>query len=834
MRAFATHLRFALRTLHRAPSFTAISVLCLAIGIGAITTMAEVVDLLLFRPPPHVRAANEVVQLHFDFVFPGAKQQSQSMVSHGVVYSHYLTLRDSLRELSSVAGYHTAELSLERGDAARPVTAAFVTGTFFPLLGIRPALGHLIATDDARTSDGAPPAVISYALWHMQFGGDSSIIGRSLTVGKGKYTVAGVAPDGFRGVELMKPMDVWLPIAAAEAELFDGNHQAFFGMSEGLVQVIGRMRPGVSQSLITTKAAAILQSSYLALFGPRFGETRAVATLTPIVPGLGGERTQDVSVALWLTGVAAIVLLIACANVAGLLLVRATDRQREVAIRLALGATRAQLAQLFLVEGLILAAAGGVLGLALRHWGGSVIRVFLLPQLHVANGVLDARILAISALVTIATGVACGLIPALHTRRRDIAGAVVGAPRTGHLRRSYARRALLVGQVALAMALVAGAALFIASWRNVREIRLGFTPDNLLVGRMPLPEMGYSTAESRSIYQQMLERVRSLPGVRSVSVASHAPFVSVMDAPIAIPGVDEDEIRKALSSPMGPELNVISPSFFTTSGTVLRRGRAFTDADAAGTEPVAIINEKLARTFWPAGDAIGNCIEIRKFGPKGSDVPCSRIVGIAADTKSKSIRDAADLQMYAPLAQRSDVAPAQLVILTDGNPAALVASVRHAMQGAASGLPFADVRAMAEYLEPEMRPWRLGASMFTLFGAVALGLAAVGLYGVFSYAVSRRTREMGIRTALGARYADILRLVMLDGLLLAAVGTAIGVLLALGIGRILAALLVGVTGTSPVLLGAAALLVLCMTMLAVGLPARRAASIDPAVALRDE
>lgn len=825
MRDMLNEIRLAGRGLAKRPGFALVAAFTLALGIGANVAIFTVVNAVLLRPLPFPDADRIVTIRHHA---PGINlpelQSSPGLIS---------LYREDARTLTRVAGYESRERNLTWGGRPERVRAVAVTPELFDVLATRPSLGRPFHDGDAR-EHAASVTILTDALWRSRFGGDSSVLGRSITVGKGTYTVAAVAPDGFRGVELMNPMDVWLPIAAAEQELYDGVHQAFFGMSEGLVQVIGRLRPDVAPQLVTTRAAAILQSSYLAAFGPRFGESRTVATLTRIVPGIGGERTKDVSVALWLTGVAAIVLLIACANVAGLLLVRATDRQREVGIRLALGATRAQLAQLFIVEGLILATAGGVAGVALRYWGGSVIRVFLLPQLNVTHGAFDGRVLAISAAVTLVTGIACGLVPALHSRRRDIAATVIGAPRAGQFRRSYARRALLVGQVALAMALVAGAALFIASWRNVREIQLGFTPDHVLVGRMPLAEMGYSTSESRDIYEQMLERVRALPGVRSVSVASHAPFVSFGNVSIAIPGVGKGELRSALAGTMGPELNVISPSFFTASGTALQRGRAFTDADAAGTEAVAIVNDKLARAFWPAGDAIGNCIEIHKFGPKGSEVPCSRIVGIVADTKSQGIRDDAELQMYAPLAQRPDVAPAQLVILTDGDPAALTASVRHAMQGAAAGLPFADVRAMSAYLEPELRPWRLGASMFSIFGAMALGLAAVGLYGVFSYAVSRRTREMGIRTALGARYGDILRLVLVDGLMLALVGMIIGIVLALGIGRILAALLVGVTGTSPILLGTAAALVLGMTLLAVGLPARRAASIDPAVALRDE
>jgi predicted permease len=834
MRALSTHFRFALRTLRRAPAFTAISVLCLAVGIGAITTMAEVVDLLLFRPPPHVHAPKEVMQLHFDFVFPGRPHPAKQAINNGVVYSHYLALRDSLPELAGVAGYHTAELSLERGDAAQPVTAAFVTGNFLELLGVQPELGHLFDSDDAHTDGGAPPAVISHALWKSHFGGDSSVIGRTVPIGKASYTITAVAPDGFRGVETLKPMDLWLPMTAAEQELFGGRHEEFFGMSEGFVQVVVRMRPGLAPEPVTAKAAAIVQHQYLAAFGAHFGDTRTVASVSPLVPGLHGERSTDVSVALWLTGVAAIVLLIACANVAGLLLVRAADRQREVAIRLALGATRAQLAQLFLVEGLILALGGGVLGLAVRQWGGSVIRAFLLPQLGILHGALDARLLGVSVLVTLTTGVVCGLVPALHARRRDIAAAVIGAPRPRRVRHAYVRSALLVGQVALAMALVAGAALFITSWWNVRAIRLGFAPEQMMVGRMPLSDMGYTTVESRGIYEAMAERVSGLPGVSDVSIASSAPFVNTQDTPISIPGVDRKELSKVFAGPVGPELYVVSPSFFAAAGTRIVRGRGFTDADLAGAAPVTVVNERFAKALWPDGDAVGKCVQIRSWGPPRSDVPCSEIVGIVEDMKSKSVRGEPEPQIYAPLAQRRDISPGELLVRTSGDPAALIPSVRHAMLSAASGLPFAGVRPMAEYLEPEMRPWRLGASMFTLFGAVALGLAAIGLYGVFSYAVSRRTREMGIRTALGARYRDIMRLVMLDGVSLALAGLVFGVLLALAIGKVLGALLVGVSGTSPLLLGGAGTLVICVTLLAIALPARRAATVDPAVALREE
>ncbi len=824
-----------LRGLRRSPGLTATAVLCLAVGIGATTTMAGIVDVLLFRPPAHVRDAAHVAELHFDFVFPGSTRHVPSMIGQGLVYSHFLRLHGDLHSLDRVAGFHKAELSLGRGEAARPVQAGFVTGGFFPLLGVRPGLGRLIASDGTDAAEaGAAPVVLSDDLWRTRFGRDPSILGRRIRVGRGSYTVVGITPAGFRGPEPLHPTELWLPMGAAERELYDGDREAFTEQSEGLVRVLGRLRPGVPERRVAAEAAGIVRGAYVAYFGERFGDTRVVAALAPIIPGLAGARGGDAAVALWLAAVAAVVLLIACANVAGLLLVRAAERRREAAIRLALGATPWRLARLFLAEALVLAAAGGVLGLLLRQWGGSAVRAFLLPQLDAAPGPLDPRVLGVATLVTLATGILCGAAPGAHAWRRDLAGAVAGARGRGGPARQRAQRALLVGQVALAVALVSGAAAFLTSWWHVRRLPLGFAPARVLVGRMPLDALGYDTPEETAAYERMLARVRALPRVREASLAVAPPFVARRYAAVEIPGVDRDAVRQASRVALGPELHAVGPGFFRATGTRILRGRAFEAGDRAGARDVAIVNERIARTFWPAGDALGRCIRVHRPGPPGAGPPCSRIVGIAADTRSVGLREAPDLQVYQPLAQRPDLAPTVLLVRTVGDPAALAAAARRAMQGAGPALPFADVRPWSTYLDPETRPWRLGASMFTLFGAMALALAALGLYAVFSYAVSRRAPELGIRAALGARAADLLGLVVLDGLRLAAAGVVIGVALALALGRLLAGLLLDVHAASPALLGAAAALVLAITALAVAVPGRGAARADPAQVMREE
>lgn len=836
MRNFPINVKFAWRAILRSPAFFGVAVLCLSVGIGALTTMSEIVDLLLFRPPPHVASPQEIAEIQFSVVRPGEPSRAISgalTLGPGVTYADYLGLEDSLRTVRSIAGYHIEQLSLGRGASAQAVKTAFVTGTFFTLLGVPPALGSLIGDDGVGEARAAQVAVLSYGLWQSRFGGDSSILGRSIRLGKNTYLVNGVAPPGFRGMKVLEPVDIWVPIGAAVAELFKGKRDSFVWHSERFVNVVGRFIPGMPRDRVAAEASAVQRAAFASRFGEQISSGRVVATIAPIIMGMSGERSRDASVSLWLTAVGAIVLAIACANVAGLLLARASDRRREVGIRLALGATRSQLLELFLIEGMILATVAGLIGLVVRWWGSAIVRAFLLPGLDIPNGGFGIRVLAIAAIVTVATGVACGLAPGLYARRQDLTNAMSDTALVGRRGRIGARSVLLVGQVALALALLAAATLFVSSWWHVRSIDLGFSPDNVIVGRMDLRHLGYGTVDTRAAYSRMMDRVRALPGIEGASLSSRLPFVGVLGNPMTIPGVEPAAIRQAARSPLGPEFNAVSPTYFNTIGTPLRRGRLFDDGDRLGTEPVAIVNEKMARVFWPANDAIGQCIEIQVWGPSENEIPCSRIVGIVADTKSTSVREEPDLQVYAPLQQRVDVEPSQLIVRTGGDAEAFVSAVRSAMQSSTSGTPYADVRPLSTYIDPELRPWRIGAAIFALFGAVALGLAAVGLYGVFSYAVSRRTREIGIRAALGAREDDILRMVLLEGARLYAVGGALGALMALIVGRLFGSLLVGVTGTSPVVLGASLALVLLVMLIAVGVPARRAARIDPAMALRD-
>lgn len=816
------------QALWRSPAFTICAVLCLAVGMAASTTMLQVIDTLLLRPPGGVRDPGDVRVVQFA-IGRAVRPSPGSMAMHGASYDDYQALRDRLHGVRAVAGFHTERLSLGRGRDARPVTAAFVSGSYFRLLGVQPMLGRPLAGDHLDDAGSTLPVVISFDLWRGRFGGDSTVLGRSVTLGKGTYRVAGVAPAGFRGVTRIQAVDCWVPFGAAIHELFHDDRAAFEARSAGFVQPVVRLAHGSRPGALATRVAAIEKARLTGHFGAQMSGQPVAATLAQLAPGLGGDRTTDVSIALWLAAMGTIVLLIACANVAGLFLVRALSRDREIAIRYALGASRGQVARLFVAEAGTVAVLAALLATAVRSFASAIAGAAIAPELDGIRAGGDGHVIVTAGLVAIGAALACAMPAVRHsgrTHRLRLASAMTARTAAG-------RTVLLVGQMALATALVACAGLFVASWRHVASIPLGFSPDAVLVGRTPLFDVGYTTSRSRDAYERMAERVRGVPGVTAVSLASRIPFAEPLGNPVTIPGVAPNAIRAAARSPLGPELNVVTPAFFRTMGIVLVRGRLFDSMDVATTgAPVAIVNERMARTLW-GGAALGACVEIQSWVDTATP-PCSRIVGIVRDTRSGSVRQMPDLQMYTLLGQHPDVAPGALLVRGAVAPDALVGAVRDAMLGAGGDLPYADVRPLGAYLEPELRPWRLAAVIFTVFGALALALAAAGLYGVFAYAVARRTRELGVRAALGARAADIVRLVLGDALRLSAVGATLGVALAIAVGGALASLLVGVGRASPIALGGAAAAMLVVTVLAAGVPARRAARIDPVVALRDE
>jgi predicted permease len=799
-------LRYAVRTFVRKPALAFAAVVCLALGIGANATIFGVVDTLLFRPPAHVQDPERVVRLYFRKHSPSFGTTTSSITG----YPLYTLIRDSARAFDAVAAFtYSQNASLGRGADARRVQLVLASASHFPLLGVRPALGRFYVADEDRAG-GPSVAVLGYGFWRRAFGGDSSILGRQLQLGRGSYAVVGVAPERFTGVNL-QDVDVWAPLTAAP-EL---RGAAYLNRGSYFLQIIGRLGPGGTEAAEREATLAFrAEDAYSS------GDSTAVALLGPVQHARGPEMSQNAKVSIWLAAVAVIVLLVACANVANLLLARAMQRQREIAVRLAMGAAWLRLARQLVTESLLLALAGGGAALLVTLWAGPVIRAFLLPGMPAVAAAVDGRVLLFTGAAALLTGFLAGVVPALQVGRADLTPALKAGAGEGRYRRSRLRSALLVGQVALTVMLIVGAGLFARSLRNVEGQDFGFDPAHTLVATMELRAAGYRPAEINQLNLQMLARLEGLPGVEAAAATVGHPFGWATSCSVSVPG--RDSIPQLKTG--GPYCQRVTPGYFAAMGTPVR-GRSFTSADRGA--PVAIVNETMARLLWPGATAIGKCFV-------ADDKRCAEIVGVVPDARRFNAVEGVSMHFYVPFTDDSSVFITALMVRARGRPEDLVAPVRAAMRETAANLPFAQVTPIADLVAPSTRPWRLGSTMFGAFALLALVLAAVGLYGVLSYTVAQRTNEIGIRFALGAQRRDVLRLMVGQGMQLAAFGAVIGALGALAAGRVLSSLLYGVSPRDGVVLGVAVLLPIIVAAVASYLPARRASKVDPVVALRAE
>ena len=799
--------RYALRTLARRPGLVAAAIVCLALGIGANATIFGVVDTLLFRPPPLVQNPERVVRLYFRRRLPPFGTTTSSITG----YPLYTRIRESARAFDALAAYtYSQSASMGRGVDARRVRVVLASAGYFPLLGVRPALGRFYAADEDRPG-GPAVVVLGYGFWRAAFQGDSGILGRQLQLGRSSYTVVGVAPERFTGVNL-ENVDAWVPLTASTPELMGPdslNRGSYF------LQIIGRLGPGRAEAAAREATLAFRAEDMYS-----FGDSNAVALLGPVQHARGPEMSQNARVSLWLSAVSVIVLLVACANVANLLLARALQRQREIAVRLALGAARLRLARQLVAESVLLALAGGAAALVVTLWAGPVIRAFLLPDMPAVTSAVDGRVLLFTGGVALLTGFFAGCVPALQVGRADLTPALKAGAGEGRYRPSRLRSALLVGQVALTVTLIVGAGLFVRSLRNVEGQNFGFDPGHTLLATMDLRAAGYSPTEINQLNLRMLARLEVLPGVEAAAATIGHPFGWATGCSVSVPG--RDSIPHLKSG--GPYCQWVTPGYFAAVGTPVH-GRAFTPADRGA--PVAIINETMARLLWPGQPAIGKCFI-------GSDKRCAEIVGVVPDARRFNAVEDESMHFYVPLTADSSEFITALVMRARGRPEDVVAPVRAAMQQTAANLPYAAVTPLADLVAPSIRPWRLGTTMFGLFAGLALVLAAVGLYGVLSYTVAQRTQEIGIRVAMGAQRGDVLGLTVGQGVRIAALGAAIGALAALAGGRVLSSLLYGVSPRDPLVLLGAATTMLAVAAIASYLPARRATKVDPMVALRYE
>jgi len=817
-------LRFALRSLRSTPGFTAVAVACLAIGISANTTMFGVADRLFLRPPPGIRDPGRVVRVYLDRERGGVRTPGGGPGSFPDYQDlHAGTTSGPAIAFSGVAAFVAQRVAYGAGAEVRRLEGQAVTAGYFDVLGTRPALGRFFLSEEDSIPGTHPVAVLSYNFWQREFAGAPGVLGRVITLDGRPFTVVGVAERGFSGFDL-QALDLWLPMREMRTEM---GPEMFTERHAIWIEMVARLAPDVSARIAEARASAVKQRVD-AVAAPDLDKDVRVMT-GPLLEADGPKRDAHASIALWLLAAVALVLIIACANVANLLLARGTRRRREVAIRLSLGARRQQLVRQLLVESLVLALAGGMMGLLLTVWSAGAVRMFSLPA---SASALDGRALAFTAAVAMLTALVFGLIPALATTRSDLVASLKDGSRRSGGGQSHLQSGLLVAQAALSLVVLAGAGLFVRSLRNMHAIDLGLDADHIMLATIDLQGTSYDSVAKVELYRRAVEQLSAQPGVTGVSFEGLPPFRGVMGLRTRLPGRDSSDRDQR-----GTFVNFVGSDFLRANGTPLRRGRDISDQDRAGTLPVAVVNETMARRLWPGQDPIGQCILV-PTGPPGTAAaappPCTTVVGVMGDGKYVSMTEDPLAYFVLPYAQLSMGLPPTLVIRSRGDPRALEGAVRQTIAGLVPDRSEIDIRALGDELDPQMQPYRIGAVLFTAFGLVALALAAMGLYGVVAYLVAQRTQEAGVRLALGARGIDVLTLMLRRGMTPAFIGVGIGLIGAVMVTRVFRSQLYGVSPTDPLTLVGVGGLLCVVAAIACYLPARRAARIDPVTALRSE
>ena len=814
----ATDLRYSWRSLWRDPFVTAFIVLILALGIGANGAMFGVVDKLLLRGPEHVHDPDRVMRLYYT-IRGRAGPETNAIVG----YITYSLLAKNARSLGGVAAYQVNDGYLGRGAESQPIVAGRATASFFPLLGVRPALGRFFTTAEDEPSSPERVAVIDYSLWQRMFGGDNRALGATILLRDEAYRVIGVAPSGFTGVGLSH-VDVWTPLSHVGVEIGPGWQNAWWWTS---IRVIGRLKPGVTAVQAGDEATAIHVNGYT---GGERTVREARVTFAPLTYTDDGREPGTIAVARWLMAVSAIVLIIACANVMNLLLARSSRRHREIAIRQAIGAGRARLARLLFAEGALLAGIAFVASLAVAYVLGRLLRSTLLTDVTWSSPALDLRIVTASAAIALACGLLVGLLPAIQFSRRDLVASLNASARISGGRRSRLRDSLTLAQAALSVVLLLGAGLFVRSVRELDALPLGIDATRVLA--VPLnpprpqsePRTGRFTGSRAEFFARILERVRREPGVARASVSIGVPFGSYYGVMVYIPG--RDSLPRSWGN---PRIQGVGAHYFATAGTPILRGRAFTMADHSGSERVVVMSDRLARSYWPGEDALTKCIVVWK-----PTEPCARVVGIAANTFTQDVSEEPGLQYYVPIEHVQFGGRPTLLVRPAGDPAAMAAPLRRALLEVDPTMAYLDIRSLRERIDPQLRPWRLGMTVFTLLGVLAALVAAAGLYGLAAYFVTTRTHEIGVRMALGATGARVGRDVVGRSVTVVALGIVLGLVTALVAGRFLEPLLFHTSARDPVVMMTVGLLMLGVACVAALVPALRAAGIAPARALRSD
>ena len=809
METFWQDLRFGFRQLLGKPGFAAIATLSLALGIGANTAIFSLVDAVLLRPLPF-HDPDRLVVVWEDAAKIGFPRNTPAP-------ANYADWKAQNRVFEDMAAITWRGFNLTDEGEPEKVEAQAVTANFFPLLGVKPDLGRVFNGEEDQPGRNNV-AVISYGLWQRRFGGDPALIGKEILLDGQKYMVIGVMPSGFQF--LSKEVGLWVPAAFSPQELANrGSHY---------LTVVARLKPEVALQEARADVAAITQ---------RINRDNPVSwsgfELGSVVISLREQLAGDVRPALITLLVAVgFVLLIACANIANLLLARGAARFREVAVRTALGAGRGRIVRQLLTESVSLAVAGGLAGLLFAWSCFSFLKQIIPDDMALNAGVrIDARIFGFTLLLSFLTGIVFGLAPALQAAKIDLNEALKqGGGRTGtgagHRR---LRSALVVIEIALALVLLVGAGLLIQAFLRLRALDVGVNPENVLTLRTMLPRNKYGELPKRdAFYRQVVERVRALPGVVSAGYTTAMPLTWKGGTNgFSIEGRGQGPGQDAQS-------RQVSAGYMETMGVNLRQGRFLDERDDAQAQPVAIINETMARQFWPGEGALGKRF---KLGPFDSQNPWVTVVGVVGDVKEMGLEAPAKAEMFFPYQQLPRMLwnmPRDLAVRTTGDPMSVAAAARQAVWSVDRNQPVSNVRTMNEILAEEVAQRRIGMTLLAAFAALALALASLGIYGVLSYSVAQRRQEIGVRMALGAGRKDVMRMVLADGMRLAAAGVAVGLGVSFALTRLMAGLLFGVSASDLRTLAGVTLLLTLVALVACYIPARRATKVDPMIALRYE
>jgi predicted permease len=813
-------VRYSLRTMRKSPMFVLFVVFTLALGIGANTTVFTVINTLILNPLP-VRNIEELVAI----AAGDAKNISKTNTSFPVSYADLKEYEGGNEVFRSLAGYTTSRvLTWQQPGASRRIFSELVTSNYFSTLGLTPAKGRFFWPQEDNSPGTHAVAVMNYGTWQASFGGAEDIVGKTLRINNVIVTVIGVAPPRFIGVNAIFGPDLWIPAATAEQLMPNAMHNVLTDRSKAIFLGVGRLKPGVGQGQAQANLATIASALARKYPATNEGHTAVVRPVRDVIFGsASSESTPILFASAALMIVVGIVLLIACSNVANLLLARSAARQQEMAVRLAIGASRLRLVRQLLTESVLLGLLSGALGVFIGYTGLQLLFGNLPSAANFIAPKLDATVFLFALFISLAAGFVFGTIPALKASHGNVAEGLKEEARTTGRSRSKVTmaNALLVGQVAFSFLLLVTAALFLQSIRRAYEMDPGFQTARLAVLMTSPGEAGYGKPQARAFYKEVRERVERIPGVEAVSWSSNLPLWSR-----AIDGLRvEGQQQRSQADKIRAILNTVDLNYFKTAGVTIESGREFTNLDQENSPPVAIVNEKLAHDYWPGG-ALGKTVQLP------GEKQMRQVVGVARTANYSNWGEAPQACVYVPLEQNYSDAMT-LYVRSKGAPEEILTPIQNEVRAAGPQILTIDIRTGDQIVDGGLFQARMGVGLLSVFGLLALGLASIGLYGILAYSVNQRKREIGLRMALGASGKNVRRLILKEGMTVVLTGMAIGFAGALAAGRLLSRMLYGVSATDPASVAAAILTLSAVALVACYLPARWASRVDPLVALRE-